>query len=588
MRLSANPDLGRPRALVLSALAVSLIVWGLLAMQKGHITASLGDTDDATRMVLVRGLLAGAGWYDQFLARVQPPLGGYMHWSRLIDGGLAGLIWLFRLGLSPARAELAARFVWPLIWILPAVAFALAIARALGERAAALATAIAILFTLRLFVQFLPGRVDHHNLQITLALGAIAGALQGGRRGAAAAGIASGLGLAIGLEALAFHALVGVSFALRLARRREEGPAAVAYGAALAAATALLFLAQTPPWRWTLSVCDAIGLNLSLAVLVAGGGLALAGALAVRAPAAARIGLIALAGLAGAALYLALDPACIHGPFAGLDPRVRPFWFDRIQEIQGWATTLKSDRAGVVRQASAAVLALAGWAILATRPGKWRDDHHLLVLAVIVAATAATISARRMEAYLFWFSVPVIGAAVSVAARRWLRDRLLPTLVLAVLASPSAAAGAANLALDKAIPAGPRRPAPATGRCFLTGAYARLARLPPGLVVSETDLGPFILAATPDSTLAAPYHRFWPGVLAAHQILAAPPERAESLARAAHALYIVDCPPYPMMAPRGSFGDRLRKGAAPSWLEPLSGPRDILKIYRLSPDKGRP
>ena len=93
-------------------------------------------------------------------------------------------------------------------------------------------------------------------------------------RFAALAGLASGLGLAIGIEALAFHALAGASFALSAAVDRDEAKPARAYGLTLAAASLGFFALQTPPDRWGLSVCDALGANLVGAILVAGLGLA--------------------------------------------------------------------------------------------------------------------------------------------------------------------------------------------------------------------------------------------------------------------------------------------------------------------------
>ena len=56
--------------------------------------------------------------------------------------------------------------------------------------------------------------------------------------------------------------------------------------------------------------------------------------------------------------------------------------------------------------------------------------------------------------------------------------------------------------------------------------------------------------------------------------------------RALHADYVVDCPPYPIMAGPGSFGVSLRKGPPPSWLENLSSAKSTLKIYRVLPAKG--
>lgn len=63
-------------------------------------------------------------------------------------------------------------------------------------------------------------------------------------------GAATGFGLAVGMEALPFEAVVGASYALRLAWDEGEAEAGRNYGAALAASTIGFFLLQTPPMRW--------------------------------------------------------------------------------------------------------------------------------------------------------------------------------------------------------------------------------------------------------------------------------------------------------------------------------------------------
>ena len=48
------------------------------------------DPDDTLRLVQVRDLVAGQGWYDLRQHRVDAPHGGVpMHWSRLVDIPLA-------------------------------------------------------------------------------------------------------------------------------------------------------------------------------------------------------------------------------------------------------------------------------------------------------------------------------------------------------------------------------------------------------------------------------------------------------------------------------------------------------------------
>ena len=52
----------------------------------------LGDTDDNMRMMQVRALLHGQGWFDLRQYRLNPPFGANIHWSRLVDLPIAGLI----------------------------------------------------------------------------------------------------------------------------------------------------------------------------------------------------------------------------------------------------------------------------------------------------------------------------------------------------------------------------------------------------------------------------------------------------------------------------------------------------------------
>jgi hypothetical protein len=597
MRLSPSPDLRSGRALVLTALAVSLAAWAIIVLQHPDITTKLGDTDDAMRVTLVRDLLHGRGWYDQLERRLDPPTGVYMHWSRLLDGGLAGMNWLLARALPAPAAEWATRFFWPLLWIPLAVAGALVIARSLGTRSAVFVGAPVLLILLPLYRQFLPGRVDHHNIQITMAVWGVAGALAPWRTGAdprhairwaALAGGAAGLGLAIGLEALPFHAIAGASFAARLAIDRRNGAVVRAYGLALGGATAALFALQTPPARWSLSFCDAIGLNLVLALAVAGIGLALAGALADRIPAQLRIGLVAFAGLGAAVIYLAADPACVAGPFAGLDPRVRPFWFDRIQEIQPLTEIYRGERAAALGAWATIIMAGLGAALLVWRT--WRPTNAdaearpdtlslLTIVACLAVADVAGFEAWRMCDYVWWFGAPTLAAALSVASQRWLGDRMVPSVVMSICLSPlfvgALAATGANAIWPIANSTEPTR------HCSDVTAYRQLASLPPGVVLSEIDLGPHIIANTSDSAIAAPYHRITGAILASHQALAAPPGLAESKVKALGADYIVDCPFSYLGVPEGSLGRDLREGKTPAWLQRLSGPTAPLQIYRV-------
>ena len=76
---------------------------------------SLGDTDDNMRLMQVRAWLAGQGWYDLTNYRLNPPVGFNIHWSRIVDLPIAGLILFFRLFTSNDWAERLACGIAPLI-----------------------------------------------------------------------------------------------------------------------------------------------------------------------------------------------------------------------------------------------------------------------------------------------------------------------------------------------------------------------------------------------------------------------------------------------------------------------------------------
>jgi hypothetical protein len=235
-------------------------------------------------------------------------------------------------------------------------------------------------------------------------------------------------------------------------------------------------------------------------------------------------------------------------------------------------------------------------------------------------AIAAGAAAVRMSGYAEWFAAPLTAAAVLIPARRYAAGGVLAVLLAAAAGTPSIAGGLAAQA-DKFIvptktakaapkaaspantspgkpalaktPAAPVPPAP-KDHCFETGAYRALAAAaPPGLVLSEIDLGPFILAHTDNSALSAPYHRMGWGILKAHAIFAAPAaggggRGAEAMARQAGISYVLECRFHARHGDRSgmtkdSLQKRLDAGAPPAWLQPLSPPQAPLQAYRVAP-----
>ncbi len=587
----------RVRFVLLAALAVTvevatiLGVWGF-----PRVFRSLGDTDDAMRLVMVRRLLDGAGWYDQRITRLQPPEGVYMHWSRLLDGAIATLDKAAGAFLDPAAAETFTRFAWPLLWIFPAVACALFMARAL-KGAAVYPCALLLAMNFRLFTQFTPGRIDHHDVQITLVLAALAAAMATftSRRIAllaAVAGVATALAIAIGVECLPYLAIVGAYFVLRFVWGGEPR-AARAYGLALGLAAPAAFLAQTPPPLRMTPVCDALGPNLTTGLVLLGLGLAGATWMARRGgwgQRAALAGLVAVVGTAGCLLQ---DTSCIHGPGAHVDPKLAGMWLNRIAELQPLGAFFIGDPTGAILSAAGPALGLAGLAWLAWTPDYRRRPDFQLLAASLLLASAFTLFAIRYADYAQWFAVPVLAVVVVRLAQRVRHLQLAATALLALVASPfllSMAAAQVILPATRSM-----RPPPlskpvldAKGRCYETRNYASLGSLRPGLALAAVDLGPFVLATSPLSVVGAPYHRLDVGLPESYRVFALPADGAASTVRALHIDYVLSCQGFVINADNSAFGPgslqaALYGGRPPAWLERLSRPGAVIDVYRVRP-----
>src|SRR5258708_2660276 len=138
-------------------------------------------------------------------------------------------------------------------------------------------------------------------------------------------------------------------------------------------------------------------------------------------------------------------------------------------------------------------LGSAGWLVL-----RWRSSRYWLAGLCLIAAAVAGFSARRMDDYVFWFGMPIVAAAMTAFAERRLRGLMVPTVASVLLASPLVVAMSVNAVTDLLSPEPHSTPASLNKpSCSRTADYKALAAMEPGLVLSEIDLGPYIIANTP-------------------------------------------------------------------------------------------
>lgn len=581
-RRGAHPDL----PILLLSLAASVTL-ALSSIKAGVFDAL--STDDAMRLVEVRDLIGGQGWFDVVQYRMDPPGGTSMHWSRLIDAPLAGLILLLKPLLGMRGAEALTLYFWPALLLAVALALVAAIARQMSNSTAPmLAAAVLAVLALPALGHFRAGAIDHHNAQIVLLLALVLMTTQIEQSAvkAALAGLIASLSLAIGIEMLPAVAATGVAVVgLFVWRGAAVGRQVGAFGAGLAASSLLLAPALLPLSSLTAPVCDAFGGPVLL--LTVGGGVSLmlmAGIDRYRSTLAMR----ALSGATSAIIlvgsFLAFFSGCMASPFAHLDPIVRLLWVNNIDEAVSFARMLQlfpEEIAGYYAFPIVTV-GLAAMALIRACPAE--RFRWIVAIGALAALTGFGFLQIRGLAAASMVAAPVFAASLTML---WPRLASGPKLLLvAAVASPFslAVAGLSAKQVTDAIfePEAIGGPSP----CRTLSEVAPLKRLPKGRVMAPLDLGPAILAETSHEVFAGPYHRNNDGNTALIRLMLAPLPAAQQILSDRRVDYVVTCSAAPdlniiKLAPEG-LEARLSRGETPEFLEPIDlGPATKISAWRV-------
>jgi hypothetical protein len=578
------------------ALATALLFVLLPESGPAALSNWLGDTDDAVRLVTVRELLAGAPWFDTTLPRIGAPEPLVSHWSRLVDAPLALLMLLFRPLFGVEGAEIATRMVWPalLFFILQLMISREALRRA-GLWACVFAVALPVLSVMPL-VQFRPGRIDHHNVQILCAVAGLmylVRSLEEERIGWIA-GALIGLGLAVGYEAIGL-VVPALGLAAIVALWEGRGVGGVARAATAATGVLLAALVVTvPPSHWFVMHCDALSLNLPLLAGCCAAGLWAALCVPDRFGAGGRLGVAGLCAASAAVVYGLIEPACLLGPFGQVNPALKAIWLDRVMESKSILSFGDNQYAPMLAFVAFVVAGIgAQFAIWRARP----TTSNALATAMIVLAAMLGCWQIKLMLYASWLAV--LPLAVFAARLERLGSLTAPAagVCVVLLLNQSTLAGVfeAGEVVVRTVVGAPVAEAdePEVGKeCARTSNIARLADLPPGLVAANIDLGPHIVAMTPHRVVAAPYHRLDKGILAGHAILHGTPEEAERAARALGVSYIVLCgaakPAGAKPVSGGKYQDSLRarlmRGEPIGFLQEIApAPDKSIRIWRVLP-----
>jgi len=541
---------------------------------------ALGDTDDNMRMMQVRALLQGQDWFDLRQYRLNPPLGANLHWTRLVDLPIAGIILLLRPFVGGANAELIAAAAAPMLpFLLLLFAVALTARRLIDPRAFLLPFIVLIVAGLANGM-FMPERLDHHGWQLALLGVGIAGlADPRRRRSGVTLGIASALSLSIGIEMAIYLAIAGAAVVLFWVTDPAERSRMLAYAASLGGATALGFLVFGS-YDNRLPLCDALTpVWLSNAVL---GGALLAG-LAILTPAdwRLRLGLALAAGAVLAGFHALAWPNCLTR-FEGVSPEVRDLWLSKVREARpvyrhGWQVATQI--------VALPITGLLGWALLSWRNRADPDLLRRTIAAAVPAAVATMLLLWQTRTGPAAQMLSVVGASAIVWILVPILDRARgPFRTLGVVAVALIGFGAVVPLAMKFAPAKQRterdmRIDRANRLCNFIGSYRPIAKVPKGRVFTFVDHAPRLIVLTHHDSVIGPYHRNGEQIADAMKAFRGSADEARRIFTKYRSDYLLTCPDsstttiFLSEAPQGFYA-QLARGEVPGWLTPVPLPAD--------------
>ena len=578
---------------LITTLATALFVAGMHMMHGTDYVG--GDNDDVMRLVQIRDLMAGQGWFDLTQYRLGLEGGTPMHWSRLIDVPLANLIGLFSVFMDPRNAEAAALFVWPLILLVPLFIGFAAAGRNLGGRPAMLIALFLGAFFVIAHNRFRPGAIDHHNAQLALIILLLAGMTEPrlSRAWSAVAGIAAALAIAIGAETMPLVAAgCGAVAVLWAWMGRPAMQAASAFGLAFAATLAGCFYLLTPPNAYGAVACDAFSGGFYFLGTAGGAVLFLLAALASGTSRSVRFAALAGGGAIVAVAAVLIVPGCLQSPLADLDPMLRTMWLDRVTEARSVVSQIRFSPENLAGFYAVPLIALivCAWQV---RRGE-RQWQYLCFAAAIAVAFLISLVQVRGSVFANLLAIAPLSAIIAEKQILYRRENRLGAaaaqyIVFAVISIQFVWMIGGAVVVDgiDSVKTHSTAAEEKLEKCDAPRNMVALAAEPPGVVSAVSNLGSDILRFTPHRVLSAPYHRNQGGMLTQLQIAMGTVGDAEAFIRGSGVTLVAFCPTDPEA--RGivrkypdSFYAVLDAGRIPGFLEPVGqNPDNPIRLYRV-------
>ncbi|MDH5750631.1 MAG: hypothetical protein OEY85_15080 [Rhodospirillales bacterium] len=439
-------------------------------------------------------------------------------------------------------------------------------------------------------LQFIPGRVDHHQWQLLFAvvsMGALANIFI--RPSSVAAPLLAGFVFALGLWVgggivpwiAAFNASLIVHWMLAGDRSIRSGHH---FSSALLASSVLLIVISRPVTDWFNTECDSFSL---VYVGVAGitflfwTGLRL-GAGQLRSGMARMIASFGFASVLGIVYFLAFS-GCRGGPFVGIDPLVSELWMSNIAEMRSVFSILDNDPYEFVAWMALPLIALG---VSVAGIFQSREHHRSMWVMFFIYVTIGILLSGiyiRFISATHLFSIVPGSYLIACLWKRLRKVRMAAARLVGMIALPLilglgpwafTAIGAKGDSSSKPVAIN----SPHCNLREIVGTLSLQGDGSPRLIASFIDFGSEILFRTNHEVLAAPYHRNNKGNRDHFSLLRARnAEEALAVVERRKVSLILICP----SSTKGrvykgdgfrSFYERLAEGEIPSWLRPVKLP----------------
>jgi hypothetical protein len=572
-----------PLVFVIGILSYSLVQYRIAPDFFSALTVL--DNDDAMRLVSVRDYLSGQGWYDNTQYRALPPNGVSLHWSRLVDLPLAGLVLFFSLFSNSLLAESLAAATWPALLFVIFLSLTGMASRAFFGNSAACFAMIAASAMPMINANFFPiGRVDHHNVQIVLMLSICILLIERNNpsfSGALAGGLAA-LSLAVGLETIVFVAVAGLiltsQFIIGLSGSNRK---LLSFGFSLGIVAPIFYALQTSPEQFGTVACDQLSgpvLSITSAAAVFVGAIALLDRF--MATKWQRLGLAFLFGLIALWAAFAFFEPCIGGPYDDLPEAARLVVgniFEAMPALQ--LLSLTPGKTIDVLLPLFAVCAMTA-VLLYGKLSHATDKGDLHALSTILAFLCLGVLASLWQIRAFTWGLALVpmafGITISAAINanwhflRRTKPFVMTILTVIILVPQLGTIGgkAAIAAMSEPDKSQRGSVVDSDRACNSRAQILTLNNLSDAVIMAPLNMGPRILLHTSHSVTAVPYHRSAEAL--SNGVLPFIGEFEEMARRAQkyHAEIVLVCNTQ-RYGGEESAGERLVSGDIPSWLEKI-------------------